>query len=107
MIKAKDARLPLISVATPGFLTIGPIPKGVFEVTLLAQHTAGEATPSQPIIKEEEEEEVVNLSDFENNFEVFNLSSPLEVLAGELSVLPPTQVSYSQGDLTIPKAMLI
>lgn len=86
---------------------MGPIPEGIFEVTLPTQHTAGEATSSQPIIKEEEEEEVVNLSDFENNFEVFNLSSPLEVLAGELSVLPPTQVSYSQGAPTILEAMPI
>ena len=106
VIKAKDPRLPLISVVAPSSLTTSPIPKGVFEVTLLSQYTAREATSSQPTIKEEEEE-VVNVSDSEDDFEVFNLPSLSENSVGDLSLLPLAQVSCSQEDPTILEVMPI
>ena len=50
---------------------MGPIPEGVQQVVLLFQHTAEEeATPSQLAIKEEEQ--VVEVSDSKDDFEVFN-----------------------------------
>ena len=75
-------------------------------MTLLSQYTAREATSSQPTIKEEEEE-VVNVSDSEDDFEVFNLPSPSENSVGDLSLLPLAQVSCSQEDPTILEAMPI
>ena len=95
VIKVKDPCLHQISVAAPGFLTIDPIPRGVLKVTLPPQYTTREATSSHPGIKEEEEEEIVDVSNSEDDFEVFNLLSSLESPIGDLSLLPPTQVSHS------------
>lgn len=54
-----------------GFLNLGPAPKGVQHIELPFHITAKEvSTPSQPVIKEEEE--VVEVSDSEDDFEVFN-----------------------------------
>ena len=53
-----------------------------------------EATPSQPTIKEEEEE-IVEVSESEDDFEVFNQPRSPEVPAGDFSHLPPTQVSHT------------
>ena len=85
VIKAKDPRLHQISVATSGFLTTSPIPKGMLttdpilegipKVALPPLYTTGEATSSHPAItkeKEEKEEEVVQVSDSKDKFEVFN-----------------------------------
>ena len=84
VIKAKNPRLHRISVAAPSFLITGPIPegtlttdpipKGIPKVALPPQHTIGEATSSHPAItkkEEEKEEEVVEVFDFEDEFESF------------------------------------
>ena len=88
VIRAKDPHLHRISVAYEEFVVPEgvPIPKG----TSLAQPLfmgilSVEASPSQPIVKEEEEEEekeeevkekepgeIVDLSDSQDEFEVFN-----------------------------------
>ncbi|XP_075635439.1 peptide chain release factor PrfB1, chloroplastic-like isoform X2 [Castanea sativa] len=71
MIKVKDRRLRLINVAVPGFLNPGLVLEGAQQVELPFHFTAEEeATPSQLAIKEEEE--VVEVSDSEDDFEVFN-----------------------------------
>ena len=81
VIKARDPCLHRINVATLGFLTTGPIPEGILTTTpipegiprvaLPFQRAAKEeATPSQPLSKEEEE--VVEVSDSEDDFEIFN-----------------------------------
>ena len=75
LMKAKDPRLHQINVATPGFLTINLILGGVLEVILPLQYTTREATSSHPGIKEEKEEEIVDVSDSEYDFKVFNLLS--------------------------------
>jgi len=94
-----------IRVAAPGFLTTDLIPEGVLEVTLPPQYTTGEATPSHPAIKEEEEkeeeEEVVDFSDSEDNFKVFNRPQSPEVLIGDFSYLPSAEVSQTQGNLPV------
>ena len=46
-----------------------------------------ETTPSQPSIKEEEQ--MVEVLDSEDNFEVFNQPQSLEAPAGDFSHLPP------------------
>ena len=86
VIKAKDPRLHQISIAAASFLVIGLIPEGTFTTTLIpkgvprvalpVQHVADEATSSQPIVKEEEEEGedkgVVELTDSEDEFSIFD-----------------------------------
>ena len=94
-MKAKDPRLHRISIAVLGFLVIGPVPEGTLATVPLPkgtfattptpegiprvapplQHVAEEAISSQPTTKEEEEEEdrgVVELTDSEDEFAVFN-----------------------------------
>ena len=90
----KDSCLHQISIAAPGFLTIDPIPRGVLKVTLPPQYTTREATSSHPAIKEEEKEEIVDISNFEDDFEVFSLLSSSESPISDLSLLPLVQVSH-------------
>ena len=63
-----------------------------------------EATPSQPAIKEEEEEKVVEILDSEDNFEVFNRLKSLEASTDDFSHLPLAQVSQIQEDFFITEA---
>ena len=64
-----------------------------------------EATPSQPAIKEEEEENVVEILDSEDDFEVFNRLESLEASTDDFSHLPLAQVSQIQEEFFIPEAM--
>ena len=64
-----------------------------------------EATPSQPAIKEEEQ--MVEVLDSKENFEVFNQPQSLEIPAGDFSHLPPTQVSNLQETSSVPNAMVL
>ena len=86
MIKANDPHLHRISVAYKGFVVPEgvPIPEGTpFTQPLFVGIPSVGASPSQPIVKEEEEEEeekekekeseeIVDLSDSQDEFEVFN-----------------------------------
>ena len=109
VIKAKNPRLHRISVAASGFLitspipegtlTTDPIPEGILKVALPPQHTIGEATSSHPAItkeEEEKEEEVVEVSDSEDKFEVFNQPLSLEASTGDLGHSSPAQSSHNQ-----------
>lgn len=99
MIKAKDPRLQLISFAVLGLLTIDLIPQGVLQVELPLQCTAEEeAITSLPVVKEEEE--VVEISEFEDEFEVFNHNRFPEALAEDFSHLPLAEVSQIPEDST-------
>ena len=93
MIRARDPCLHQINIAVLGFLILDPVPEGVQKVALPFQHTTEEeATPYQPMIKEEEQEKLVEVFDFEDNFEVVNQPSTLEALTGDLINLPSVQV---------------
>ena len=80
VIKARDPQLHQISVAALSFLLSGPILEGMFtiepifkgipKVTSPLQQTTGVATSSRTT--NTEEEEVVEILDFEDKFEVFN-----------------------------------
>ena len=84
VIKARDPRLQRISVVAPGFLITGPISEGTLatglilegipKVSLPPQHTAEEGTSFHlAITKEEEErEEVLEVLDSEDEFDIFN-----------------------------------
>ena len=118
VIKAKDPRLHRISVAAPGFLTIGPIPEGILsinpilegipKVPLPPQYKTEKATSSHPAIKEKEEEkeeEIVNVSDSEDDYEVFNQPQSLKTPIGDLGQPLPAQSSHHQEVTFIPYDM--
>ena len=106
VIRAKDPHLHLINVAVPGFLNPHLRPQGVLKVEPILQYKAmDEATPSQPAIKEEEEEKVVEILDSKDNFEVFNRLKSLEASIDDFSHLPSAQVSQIQEDFFITEAM--
>ena len=107
VIKAKDYRLHLINVAVPGFLNPSLTLEGVQQIKLPFQHAAEEeATPSQPTIKEEEEE-IVEVSKSDDDFKVFNQPQSAEVPAGDFSHLPLAQVSHTQEAPTILNTMVL
>ena len=84
-----------------GTLTTEPIPEGIPKVALPFQRAAEEeATPSQPMI--EEGEEVVEVSDSEDDFEVFNRPLSPEVSTSDLSHSSPAQSSHHRGLTPIP-----
>ena len=106
MIKARDQRLHQINITVSGFLVTGLIPKGVQQVELPFQHITEEvATPSQPIIKEEEQ--AVEVLDSEDEFEVFNQPQSLEPPTGDFSHFPPIQASSNQEATGIPDAKVL
>ena len=73
-------------------------------LALPPQYTTGEATSSHPAItkeEEEKEEEVVEVSDSEDKFEVFNQPLPLEASTGDLSHPFPIQSSHNQKVISI------
>ena len=84
MIKVMDPHLHQIKVTVPSFLITNPIPEGVQQVESSFLHTTEEvATPSQPAIKEEEE--IVEVLESKDDFEVFKDLNPprlpLKILA--------------------------
>ena len=107
MIKSKDYHLHLINVAIPDFLNAGPALEGVQQIESSFHHAAEEeATPSQPTIKEEEEE-IVEVLESKDDFKVFNQPQFLEVLASDFSHLPPAQVTHTQEALIVLDAMVL
>ena len=115
IIKAKDPRLHRINVTVPGFLlpegtpipegalVTQPIPEGIPKVAFPFQHTTSETTSSQPTNKEEDEEEgekekdVVDVSDSDDFYEVFNQPLSPETSTGDLGQLSPPQSSHLEG----------
>ena len=90
-------------------LTTDPILEGIPKVALPPQHTTGEATSSHLAITEEEEkeEEVVEVSDSEDEFEVFNQPLSPKALTGYLGHPFPVQPSHNQEVTSIPNDMAI
>ena len=64
-----------------------------------------EATPSQPTLKEEEQ--VVKVSNSEDDFEVFNQPQSPEPPASDFIHLPSTQVSSVQEVSSVLDAMVL
>ena len=114
VIKARDPCLQRISVVVPDFLlpegvpalegtlstqpilegtlSTQPIPEGMPKVAFPLQHSTGEATSSQPIHKEEEEKEekekdIVDVSNSEDLYEVFDHPWTPETTIGDLGQL--------------------
>ena len=86
-------------------LTTNPIPEGIPKVALPLQYTTGEATSSHPAItkeEEEKEEEVVEVSDSEDEFKVFNQPLSPEASTSDVGHPFPTQSSHHQGVTSIP-----
>ena len=115
VINAKDPRLHRISIVASGFLIAGPIlegmlttnpiPEGIPKVALPSQYTIEETTSSHPAITKEEdekEEEVVEVSDSEDEFEVFNQPLSPKASTSDVGHPFPTQSSHHQGVTSIP-----
>ena len=106
VIKAKNPHLHQISVAVLGFLvtsaipegtlTTDPITEGIPKVALPPQYTTGDANASYFAItnEEEKEEEVVEVSDSEDEFEVFNQPLSPKASTGDLGHPFPAQSSH-------------
>ena len=108
MIKAKDPCLQLINVAVSSFLNPNLALEGVQQVEPLPPYMAeDEATPSQPNIKEEEEEEMVEVPNSEDDFEIFNQLQSPGASTSDFGDLPPAQASHTQKALFIPNAMVL
>ena len=106
VINARDLRLHQINVAVPSFLIPGSIPEGVLQVELPFRFaTKAKATPSQSIIKEEEGEEIIDVSYSKDDYEVFNQPQSPKIRTDDLGHLLPTQVSHDQEATDIPDAM--
>ena len=116
VIKARDPRLQWISVATPDFLTTNPIPEGTLATTLIPegiprvalpfQRIDEEATSSQPTTKEEEEGEdknMVEVTDSEDEFSIFNQPLSPKSQVGDPCYLSRVQVDNSSEDISISK----
>ena len=115
VIKANKPRLQRISVAAPGFLLPGPKPEGVQATTPIfegmpkveapsPQQTTGAATSSRPI--NTEEEEVVEVVDSEDEFEVFNQTLSPETSVPDLG--PPfSPIIDEMGIQRKPKSSLM
>ena len=80
IIKAWDPRLQQISIATPGFLLSSPIPEGAIATEPVPEGIPKAASPLSQVtrattsshIASTKEEEVVDVLDFKDEFEVFN-----------------------------------
>ena len=115
VIQANDLRLQRISVAAPGFLLPGPKPKGVQAATPIfegipkveassPQQTTEAATSSRLI--NTEEEEVVEVVDSEDEFEVFNQALSPETSVPNLG--PPfSPIIDEMGIQRKPKSSLL
>ena len=109
VIKVRDPRLQRINVATPSFLTIGPIPEstlttdpipeGIPKVALPSQRAVEEeATSSQPSTKGEEGVVIVfDFEDYGDDFEVFNHPLSPDTPSGDLSHHFLKQASQVEG----------
>ncbi|KAL0016172.1 hypothetical protein SO802_003241 [Lithocarpus litseifolius] len=78
--------------------------KSTLLISALLSRVEEEAAPSQATVKEEEEE-VVEISGSEDDFEIFNQTLPLEPPVVDLGHLPLAQVSH--GDTTLPNLILL
>ena len=109
VIKARDPRLHRINVAFEGFI----VPKGIplpqdtsrTQTLFMATPSIG-VSSSQPVLEEEEEkeeeeeerspEEVVDLSDSSDEFEVFNQTLPSEDVYDKMGVRRKPQKSLME-----------
>ena len=105
MIKAKDPWLQQINIAIPGFLVSTPL-ESTQPVELPFQHIAEEEATSSLLVPEVIAK-VVEVSDSEEDFEVFNQPLSPEPIDANFSHLPPAQVSNIQEAPSIPNAMVL
>ena len=105
MIKAKDPWLQQINIAIPGFFVGTPL-ESTQPVELPFQRTAEEEATSSLLVPEVTAK-VVEVSDFEEDFEVFNQPLSSEPINANFSHLPPAQVSNIQEAPSIPNAMVL
>ena len=104
--KGEGPRLQQINIAIPGFLD-SPPPKGTQQVELPTQCVTREEAISLHPTSKEETFRVIEVTDFEKDFKVFDQSPPIESPHATFSHLPTAQVSNNQEPSGIPKAMVL
>ena len=115
VIKAKDPRLHWINVVVLGFLLLKgtpvpkgalvtqPIPEGIPKIALPFQHPSSEVASFQPTSKEEDEEEeerqkeVVDVSDSNDLYEVFNQPLSSKTSTDDLGQFFQSQTNHLKG----------
>ena len=105
MIKAKDPWLQQINIAIPGFFVGTPL-ESTQPVELPFQRIAEEEATSSLLVPEVTTK-VVEVSDSEEDFKVFNQPLSSEPIDANFSHLPPAQVSNIQEAPSIPNAMVL
>ena len=71
MTKAKDPRLQQINITVPGFL-VSPPPEDTQKIELPTQRVTGEEATSSHHALEEETFKLIEVTDFEEDFEVLD-----------------------------------
>ena len=106
IINAKDPWLHQINIIVPDFLGSPPL-ASTQPVELPIQRASGEEATSSHLAPEEELNKVIEVIDSEEDFEVFDQSSPIESHCVSLSYLPPIHVSSNQEPSDILEAMVL
>ena len=105
VIKAKDPQLQQVNIVVPGFL-VSTLPEGTQLVELPFQLSAEEEAASSHLVLEETAK-VVEVSDSEEEFEVFDQLQAPKPSDVDFSHLPSAQVSSIQETLSVPDTMVL
>ena len=95
IIKAKDPRLKQINVAVLGFLT-GPLLEGTHQAMLPVQLIAEERATSSGLAREEELVKIIEVTDSEEDFEVYDQPDLIKSLGTTSRPLSSAQISSNQ-----------
>ena len=94
---SKNYQAPKCIIKAEGTFTTNPIPEGIPKVALPPQYKVEKATSSHPATTKEEEEEIVEVSDSEDKFDVFNQPLSSKASTGDLRLPFPSQSSHHRG----------
>ena len=98
---SKNYQAPKCIIKAEGTFTTNPIPEGIPKVALPPQYKVEKATSSHPATIKEEEEEIVEVSDSEDEFDVFNQPFSPKASTGDLRLPFPSQSSHHRGSISI------
>ena len=98
---SKNYQAPKCIIKAEGTFTTNPIPEGILKVALPPQYKVEKATSSHPATTKEEEEEIVEVSDFEDKFDVFNQPLSPKASTGDLRLPFPSQSSHHRGSISM------
>ena len=106
VIKAKDPQLKQINIVVLGFL-IGPLLEGTYQAMLPVQLVAEERATFSGLAREEELVKIIEVTDSEEDFEVFDQPDLTKSPGTTSRPLSSTQISNNQESANIPEAMVL